>query len=289
MSDEQYDAALDLLSRLNPGSVQENLMALISLEPTLADDLLSSVDQPLKLLKPKLQQQNDNTTGVGKDFLCCDYNRDGDYYRSPWTNKYYNLGTGQQTQETEESYFPGDELRNREQLFNDSFEVYKDMYYENGGVSSCYLWETSEIEDNTYDNGFAGVVLFQKGKGQLGKWDSIHVFEVSKETEDAFNYKLTSTIILHLNDNDKTKLGGNLTRQVEKVIKRQPDNIALDEFHITNVGSMVEDIETQMRTMLEVVYFEKTMDIYHQLKFAVDTSDNRAKQQEDIIKGLQNL
>lgn len=41
--------------------------------PDLCEDLLSSVDQPLKISKDK---------AVGKDYLLCDYNRDGDSYRS---------------------------------------------------------------------------------------------------------------------------------------------------------------------------------------------------------------
>lgn len=41
--------------------------------PGLCEDLLSSVDQPLKITQDK---------AVGKDYLLCDYNRDGDSYRS---------------------------------------------------------------------------------------------------------------------------------------------------------------------------------------------------------------
>lgn len=41
--------------------------------PGLCEDLLSSVDQPLKIARDKV---------VGKDYLLCDYNRDGDSYRS---------------------------------------------------------------------------------------------------------------------------------------------------------------------------------------------------------------
>jgi len=40
--------------------------------PELCEDLLSSVDQPLKVAKCK---------ATGKDYLLCDYNRDGDSYR----------------------------------------------------------------------------------------------------------------------------------------------------------------------------------------------------------------
>ena len=40
--------------------------------PSLCEDLLSSIDQPLKIAKDKESK---------KDYLLCDYNRDGDSYR----------------------------------------------------------------------------------------------------------------------------------------------------------------------------------------------------------------
>ena len=51
---------------------------LVDLVPDLTDDLLNTVDQPLQLAKD----------GQGNAYLLCDYNRDGDSYRSPWTNQY---------------------------------------------------------------------------------------------------------------------------------------------------------------------------------------------------------
>lgn len=66
------DCALDLMRRLPPQEIEKNLSDLIDLVPSLCEDLLSSVDQPLKIAR-------DNE--VGKDYLLCDYNRDGDSYR----------------------------------------------------------------------------------------------------------------------------------------------------------------------------------------------------------------
>eukprot|EP00058_Branchiostoma_floridae_P001898 XP_002587386.1 hypothetical protein BRAFLDRAFT_96273 [Branchiostoma floridae] len=70
--DQQLDCALDLMRRLPPQQIEKNLSDLIDLVPTLCEDLLSSVDQPLKIARDKQ---------VGKDYLLCDYNRDGDSYR----------------------------------------------------------------------------------------------------------------------------------------------------------------------------------------------------------------
>lgn len=71
-SDIQMDCALDLMRRLPPQKIEKHLSDLIDLVPSLCEDLLSSVDQPLKIVRDK---------SVGKDFLLCDYNRDGDSYR----------------------------------------------------------------------------------------------------------------------------------------------------------------------------------------------------------------
>jgi hypothetical protein len=66
------DAALELMRRLPPEAVVENLTALLSAAPELTEELLSRVDQPLQVA----------TDGVtGREFLLCDYNRDADAYR----------------------------------------------------------------------------------------------------------------------------------------------------------------------------------------------------------------
>ena len=46
----------------------------------MCEDLLERIDQPLKMMRDEEAE---------RDFLLCDYNRDGDSYRSPHTNKYY--------------------------------------------------------------------------------------------------------------------------------------------------------------------------------------------------------
>ena len=76
---DPLDCALDLMRRLPPSQTEENLSGLIDLVPDLVEDLLSAVDQPLKVAHDK---------GAKRDYLLCDYNRDGNSYRSPWSNKY---------------------------------------------------------------------------------------------------------------------------------------------------------------------------------------------------------
>ena len=66
------DSMLDLMRRLPPTHVEENVASLVAICPDYADDLLGSVDQPLKLMTDR---------ATGKDYLACDYNRDGESYR----------------------------------------------------------------------------------------------------------------------------------------------------------------------------------------------------------------
>ena len=66
------DSMLDLMRRLPPANIEENVSMLVNLCPDYADDLLSSVDQPLQLRVDK---------ATGREYLVCDYNRDGESYR----------------------------------------------------------------------------------------------------------------------------------------------------------------------------------------------------------------
>jgi capping protein (actin filament) muscle Z-line, beta len=72
MSSDPIDSMLDLMRRLPPTNVENNVKTLIEMCPDDADELLGSVDQPLKVLLDK---------ATGREYLACDYNRDGDSYR----------------------------------------------------------------------------------------------------------------------------------------------------------------------------------------------------------------
>ena len=131
---------------------------LVDLAPDLTDDLLNTVDQPLQVAKDA--QKN--------VYLLCDYNRDGDSYRSPWTNAY--------DPQMDDGVLPPPKLRAMEVTANELFASYMTNYYENG-ASSVYFWELDQTA-------FAACVLFkkdveQKKKGlESGGWDAIHVIEV---------------------------------------------------------------------------------------------------------------
>jgi hypothetical protein len=69
---DKLDCALDLMRRLPPAQIEDNLAGLIDLVPDLTEELLSAVDQPLKIAYDSHSK---------RDYLLCDYNRDEDSYR----------------------------------------------------------------------------------------------------------------------------------------------------------------------------------------------------------------
>lgn len=268
MTDQQMDCALDLMRRLPPQEIEKNLSDLIDLVPSLCEDLLSSVDQPLKIAIDK---------GVGKDYLLCDYNRDGDSYRSPWSNTY--------DPPLEDGSMPSEKLRKLEVEANAAFDQYRDMYFE-GGVSSVYLWDLDI-------NGFAGAILIKKaGDGSKkikGCWDSIHVVEVQEKSSGRnAHYKLTSTVMLWLQTNKavsgQMNLGGSLTRQVEA-----DSQVSESSPHIANIGRLVEDMENKIRNVLNEIYFGKTKDIVNGLRSTVALSEQKAQAalRQDLAVALQ--
>ncbi|RPA88223.1 F-actin capping protein [Ascobolus immersus RN42] len=241
-SQDPFDSALDLLRRLSPKNITNNLSTLVALSPELTEDLLSAIDVPLQISRCKK---------TGRDYLLCDYNRDSDSYRSPWSNEF--------DPPLEDGTVPSDRVRQLEIRANEAFDVYRELYYE-GGVSSVYFWNL--------DDGFAGVVLFKKSvegaAGVKGTWDSIHVFEAVDRARIA-HYKLTSTVILNLVSESgslgELDLSGNMTRQTEQDL-----TVENDDSHIPNIGRLVEEMELKMRNLLQEVYFGKAKDIVGDLR-----------------------
>ncbi|KAL7270681.1 F-actin-capping protein subunit beta [Rhizina undulata] len=241
-SQDPYDSSLDLFRRLNPKHIAANLNTLINLIPELTEDLLSCVDQPLLVQRCKK---------TGRDYLLCDYNRDGDSYRSPWSNEF--------DPPLSDGTLPSEKVRKMEVAANEAFDIYRELYYE-GGVSSVYFWNL--------DDGFAGVVLLKKSVSSStkssGSWDSIHVFEANDRARTS-HYKLTSTVILNMVSAGEAlgelDLSGNMTRQAEMDLPVEDDSS-----HIANIGKLVEDMELKMRNLLQEVYFGKAKDVVGDLR-----------------------
>lgn len=243
--------SLSLMRRMPPNKVEQNLSGLLNLLPADQDELLQRIDQPLEEATDSLS---------GRKFLQCDYNRDGDSYRSPWSNSY--------SPPLADGFVPSDKLRTMEVEANTLFDTYRELYYE-GGVSSVYLFELD-------GDGFAGAFLIKKMVGEgdkyikKGSWDSIHIIEVQEKQGAPIGpkkatYKLTTTVMLDMGidnaDLGKTNLAGSLTRQSE-VTKSVTDS----DTHIVNMGKLIEDMEIDMRSNMNELYILKTREVVSSIR-----------------------
>lgn len=241
---------MDLMRRMPPSLSQQALDSLLLLLPAHSSELLSQSDQPLQVA---WDEEHD------KHYLLCDYNRDGDSYRSPWSSKY--------KPDLEDGVQPSPELRALEKEANEVFSIYRDQYYE-GGISSVYVWEPED------GKGFAACVLIKKdgsdsGDGrrgllQEGSWDAIHVIEVKEDQDRQYgDYCLTSTVMLALTTADQASgpfsLSGSITRQMES-------NLSLAPGHLCNMGRLIEEMESKLRNGLDQVYFGKTKEVVFTLR-----------------------
>eukprot|EP00457_Paulinella_chromatophora_P008166 gb/GEZN01008195.1/.p1 GENE.gb/GEZN01008195.1/~~gb/GEZN01008195.1/.p1 ORF type:complete len:286 (-),score=58.94 gb/GEZN01008195.1/:571-1428(-) len=260
MSEERLNSALNLMRRMPPAQVENSLAGLIELAPDLQEDLLNNVDQPLKVEK-------DSKTG--KQFILCDYNRDGDSYRSPWSNAYFPP-----IPDGEEGFLPGPKLREMETQANMLFDIYRKLYFE-GGFSSVYFFETEEGDSGA----FGSCWLIHKEVPQAkalksGWWDSIHVFSVEEtKTKGKFKYSLTTTVMVSMNLKEPGRTGdvdlsGNMTKQVTK-------EFALDKVkgHIQHMGAMLEEMELTIRNAIEGIYIQKTREVINGMRSASGEKD----------------
>ncbi|KAG8660719.1 hypothetical protein MANES_02G186100v8 [Manihot esculenta] len=219
------EAAMGLMRRIHPKQSETALSALINLLPHHSSDLLSQVDQALQVLCD---------VDCGKEFILCEYNRDADSYRSPWSNKYHPP--------LEDALYPSLELRKLEIEANEVFAVYRDQYYE-GGISSVYLWEDDDNE------GFVACFLIKKDGSKTGH---------GRREEGTAHYCLTSTIMLSLTTNDESSgtfsLSGSIRRQMNM-------DLAIADGHLCNMGRMIEEMEGKLRNSLDQVYFGKTKEM----------------------------
>jgi len=257
MSEAKLDAALDMMRRMPPKDIEDNLYDLLDVAPELTEDLLGSVDQPLRsCLDPE----------AGKEFLLCDYNRDADFYRSPYTNKYFD--PEDPSADVDQEYeLPSEELRRYEEAANEVFDLYRERYYSGppapkASLSSCYFWNPIGSDAN-----MAGCILFHnvaETDGITGTWDSIHVAEI-KDGEKQSHYKLTTTIILQCTTSAEgvtNEVGGYKMQVMERDMNTDAENT-----HLVNIGTMIQDMENKMLGQMKEVYFGKTQETTKRLRY----------------------
>jgi len=264
--DSKLTSALNLMRRMPPSSVENSLAGLIELcGESLSEELLNAVDQPLKVMKD---------SKAGREFILCDYNRDGDAYRSPWSNTYFPA-------DAEQGFLPSSALRKMEQEANDIFDNYRKLYFD-GGVSSVYYFATDKDEKDGKSFGACflihkDVAESQKKELENGVWNSIHVFDASEAKKGHFEYKLTTTVMVSMSVKNsglgEANLSGSMTSQDTRTMA-----VSDATPHIANLGRMLEEMELKIRNAIEGIYIQKTREVVNGMRL-VGGEKNKAWEQ----------
>ena len=263
-------ACLNLLRHLPPSELPHNLDALCVLRSDLEQQLRQRVDVPLTTV---------TDTAAKKAFLLCEYNRDGDSHRSPWSNDYVPPPPDA------DGYTPPPSLREMEVAANELLEVYCGLYYGGGGggeanavTSSAFFWPLGEVGPSG-PFGSAWCVKKKLGGGRAsheGSWDVMHVIEArpaagggaaASSPGGKWVYKLTSTLLLSTRapngvGTDTTSdggagvigkgslsLAGSLSRHSTLTTP-----LSVDKGHLAHMGGLLEAMESELRGSLDAVY-----------------------------------
>lgn len=140
------------------------------------------------------------------------------------------------------------------------------MYYEDNFYTSVYFFDTR------LDNGFGSCWLVKKfeAKGkdiQKAEWDAIHI--VTTNIDPNFNkaeYLVNTTVFLTLDAENAASYGAlDVGCSVLRIKKEQKTiNVKPEEmqgFHLGNIGRMIEENETAIRSDLYNNYINKAKQI----------------------------
>lgn len=274
---DKLESSINITRLLPISKLEQNISAISTLiynEDEVLENFLQKVDQPL-IIRPE----------DGR-FVCCEYNRDGDSYRNPSTNKYYPPLT--------DGKYPSEPLRQLEIKLNQMFRVYTNFYYSNQALSSVYCYELDNDNELPCKQFVCAVLIKHKledsSKIDSGVWDASNLVTVTlnPEGQSKVKYKLISNVNVYLNfaKEKKTKIsiGGSMTK--ESSSEYDIANVIIDDqFHVEKIGTLIEDLETRIREEIEVIYFKKTTEIIETARY----SQSEGKPNKSAIEDLRNV
>mmetsp|Transcript_2315 Transcript_2315/g.2798 ORF Transcript_2315/g.2798 Transcript_2315/m.2798 type:complete len:394 (-) Transcript_2315:139-1320(-) len=240
------DAALDLLQRTPVEETEQNvkdISKILSFNHDALEEFTNLADVPLHSTFDPSPCNNINTnTNINindgtsnqrnKKYIQSEHNREGDSYRSPWTNEYYpplsstssvpssslspSISNDDDAAAVAVGLRPSSSLRMLEIQANEVFESYKQLYYgkndntvqdeSNEIVSSVYFWDKDRGggsvggDDIFRKRGFGGCFLIKKNLDvpglQKGYWNSIHHVDFGPIVSGRSKYTLSTTILL---------------------------------------------------------------------------------------------
>lgn len=261
------------LSRLLPiTKLSHNINAISSLvynDDQVLDAFLQKADQPLEISKEKPY------------YICSEYNRDGDSYRIPGTDKY--------EPPCSDGRVPPSNLLELEKALNGIFHIYKKFYYGESAVLSVYCYLIDEDNPNKFVCAIMVRNAIDETKKSSGKWESTNLVTVDLKHDGGVRYEIISSANIYFNTELKVgkktnlSMGGSITKKSEVI--KSIEGVKVDiQFHVENIGKLVEEMEGNMRGEIENIYFGKSNEIVGLTRVNPDLEINQ-KNIHDILHG----
>ena len=198
-----------------------------------------------------LQSAEDPLTD--KRFILCDFNKYGSSHRSPHSQTWVPpLAQDQQ--------HLSDTLRTFESHANEVWEAYTQLYYGKDALGSVYVKEVSAS--------LVACFLISKSvhndeRLAEGQWDSVHMVHVGKVSNTSCTYKINSQISISMDPTADTSLSAHVSRTTTQTLPVSNQHYVS---HLENMGKMIEDIEIELRSNLDVVTIPKTQQVLSGLR-----------------------
>jgi capping protein beta len=257
-------AARDLLRHVDPKDIEDRLYDAIKLNKPIADELLATVDIPLKI----------GTDSAGNKYVLCDYNRDADSYRSPYTNTY--------EPPIPKPTLPSEFLRQMEVMANRGFQAYLRQYFDYG-VCSVYCWE---CDDNSFGVGvFIRKDIEARGQGPNALDGSISCTDVCQvvatdATRRNFCYSLVSSALVTVRWGCRMGRYVHLSGTVsENSVVENAASGTLD--HLVTIGEIIEENAGKFVERIRGIYVSKMREILSYLK--EDTENKVSQKAQDLL------
>ena len=227
----------------------------------------------------------------GRPFLLCEQNKDGDSYRSPWSNQYFPPIDPEEVGDDYQPMYPSPELLSMEQKANEVFQRYAKLYYDQDFLTSVYFFDM-DIQ------GFGCCWLVKKEQKDNhgideGTWDAIHLATVIIDEKQKVKYRVISTVFLFLKMNNaaqgKVELGGNIHKMREEQVTIDP-KIDIEAFHIRNIGKAIEQNEADIRSEMNGVYLNKSKQIINtgRLRDEYMSKEEKLNFQNELLEAIKS-
>ena len=279
--------------KIDPKKAILNLTKII---PVNQSSILNFKICPFFVLKDEMKDINknfptqftiNNSDPLGP-FIQCEYTKDGNSYRSPWSNKYFPP--------TESNKLIPKELRELEEKINQLMKLYLKVYYNEDALSSAYII----FQEEQISNGFNCHVYikskvtnseFLKNDSFLESTNIISV-KFMQERSDAPNkkkikviYKTNTIFLFKLELNNLENAAYNGTKFCDCMKTTYITNYFDYENHLKYIGKSIEENEGNLRLKLDKIYFEKINYICKEIRM----EDGQDGQKNNQIKNLKNI